>query len=61
MHKTGFFSIRNTGFEAAEIERQYDIGQQFFALDPEVKSDKKYQVDFANGNYFGYKPVSTPH
>jgi gibberellin 2-oxidase len=58
VHTTGFFSLINTGFSAEEVQRQYDIGQGYFNLAPENKGDPKYRVDFAQGNYFGYKAVS---
>lgn len=55
---TGFFSLINTGFEPDEVQRQYNIGQSFFDLPNDVKEDERYQVDFARGNYFGYKPAN---
>lgn len=58
MHTTGFFALTNTGFSPSEVQRQYDIGQSFFALPLEDKGKEEYRVDFGRGNYFGYKPVS---
>ena len=59
VHKTGFFSVTGTGFSQDEVERQYDIGQSYFNLPLEDKGDPKYRCDFAQGNYFGYRAVST--
>jgi len=58
VHSTGFFALTNTGFTEEEVQRQYDIGQSFFNLPPEVKGRERYRVDFGRGNYFGYKAVS---
>lgn len=57
VHKTGFFSLINTGFSREEVERQYDIGQGFFSLPLEDKNREDNRCDFAVGNYFGYRPV----
>lgn len=58
VHNTGFFSIINIGFSPDEVQRQYDIAQQYFALDPEDKGRPEYRCDFTQGNYFGYRAVS---
>lgn len=59
MHTTGFFSLVNTGFTPAEVQRQYDIAQQYFSL-PEAEKGREGQLcDFTQGNYFGYRPVRT--
>lgn len=58
VHNTGFFSLINTGFNTDEVQRQYDIGQQYFALDPEDKGRPEHRCDFTQGNYFGYRAVS---
>lgn len=58
VHKTGFFSIINTGFSQAEVQRQYDIGQAYFSLPKEDKGDPRFRCDFTQGNYFGYRAVS---
>jgi gibberellin 2-oxidase len=57
VHKTGFFSLTSTGFTPEEVQRQYDIGQEYFHLPVEEKGDAKYRCDFTQGNYFGYRPV----
>ena len=58
VHETGFFSLINTGFSPEEVQRQYDIGQDYFALPNENKGDPKFRCDFSKGNYFGYRAVS---
>ncbi|KAK7973477.1 2OG-Fe(II) oxygenase superfamily protein [Apiospora saccharicola] len=57
IHHTGFFSVVGTGISAAEVQRQYDIAQAFFALPHEAKAKPEYKCDFANGNYFGYREI----
>lgn len=39
------------------MQRQYDIGQAFFDLPLEKKNLPKYQCNFAEGNFFGYRAV----
>lgn len=46
------------GLTDEEVQRQYDIGQAFFALPHEGKSQPQYKCDFANGNYFGYRELN---
>ncbi|KUI53077.1 hypothetical protein VP1G_00311 [Cytospora mali] len=58
VHNTGFFSVTGTGLTDEEIQRQYDIGQAFFAIPHEEKAQPHYKCDFANGNYFGYRELS---
>ncbi|KAI7777587.1 flavonol synthase [Diaporthe eres] len=57
VHNTGFFSVTGTGLTEEEIQRQYDIGQAFFALPHAEKAQPKYKCDFASGNYFGYREL----
>ncbi|ROW03096.1 hypothetical protein VMCG_05809 [Cytospora schulzeri] len=58
VHNTGFFSVTGTGLTDAEVQRQYDIGQAFFALPHSAKSQPQYKCDFARGNYFGYRELA---
>lgn len=55
---TGFFSVTGTGLTDEEVQRQYDIGQAFFAIPHEEKSKPQYKCDFASGNYFGYRELA---
>ncbi|KAK7916860.1 2OG-Fe(II) oxygenase superfamily protein [Apiospora marii] len=57
IHHTGFFSVVGSGISGAEVQRQYDIAQAFFALPHEAKAKPEYKCDFANGNYFGYREI----
>ncbi|KKY30462.1 putative flavonol synthase [Diaporthe ampelina] len=57
VHNTGFFSVTGTGLTEEEIQRQYDIGQAFFALPHAEKAQPRYKCDFASGNYFGYREL----
>lgn len=57
VHNTGFFSVTGTGLTEEEIQRQYDIGQAFFALPHADKAQPQYKCDFASGNYFGYREL----
>lgn len=58
MHHTGFFSVVGHGLTDEEVQRQYDIGQAFFAIPHEDKAQKVYKCDFASGNYFGYRELA---
>lgn len=40
------------------MQRQYDIGQAFFAIPHAEKSQPQYKCDFSNGNYFGYRELA---
>lgn len=42
--------MTGTGLTEEEIQRQYDIGQAFFALPHEEKAQPRYKCDFASGN-----------
>lgn len=57
VHNTGFFSVVGHGIPDDEVQRQYDIGQAFFALPHEAKAETAYKCDFASGNYFGYREL----
>ncbi|KAK7736521.1 hypothetical protein SLS53_006952 [Cytospora paraplurivora] len=57
VHNTGFFSVTGTGLTDEEVQRQYDIGQAFFAIPHGDKAQPQYKCDFANGNYFGYREL----
>jgi len=58
VHKDGFFSVIGTGFTEEEVIRQYSIGQAFFAQPREAKNKPELNCDFAEGNYFGYRPCN---
>jgi len=50
----GFFYITNFGLSQDEVDLQFAIGREFFALSTEEKL--KYRADLENGGYNGYKP-----
>jgi isopenicillin N synthase-like dioxygenase len=54
VHNVGFFYITGFGLSQEEVDRQFAIGQQFFALPTEEKI--KYKADLEHGNYNGYRP-----
>lgn len=49
--------MTNTGLTEDEVQRQYDIGQAFFALPHQTKAQPQYKCDFSRGNYFGYREL----
>lgn len=51
----GFFYIINFGLAQEEVDRQFSIGKQIFALPIEEKL--KYSAELEKGDYNGYKPM----
>lgn len=47
-------SQTNFGLSQEQVDRQFAIGKDFFALPTEEKM--KYKADLMNGNYNGYRP-----
>ncbi|KAK3053125.1 hypothetical protein LTR09_005751 [Extremus antarcticus] len=54
VHNVGFFYITGFGLSQEEVDQQFAIGKEFFALPTEEKV--KYRADLENGNYNGYRP-----
>ena len=54
VHNVGFFYITGFGLSQEEVDRQFAIGKEFFALPTEEKI--KYKADLEHGNYNGYRP-----
>jgi isopenicillin N synthase-like dioxygenase len=54
VHNVGFFYITGFGLSQEEVDRQFAIGKEFFALPTEEKV--KYKADLEHGNYNGYRP-----
>jgi isopenicillin N synthase-like dioxygenase len=54
VHNVGFFYITGFGLSQQEVDRQFAIGKEFFALPTEEKV--KYKADLEHGNYNGYRP-----
>ncbi|KAK5106596.1 hypothetical protein LTS08_000717 [Lithohypha guttulata] len=55
VHNIGFFYITNFGLSQEEVDYQFAIGREVFALPMEEKL--KYRADLENGNYNGYRPL----
>ncbi|KAK5173469.1 uncharacterized protein LTR77_002150 [Saxophila tyrrhenica] len=54
VHNVGFFYITGFGLSQEEVDNQFAIGKEFFALPTEEKV--KYRADLEHGNYNGYRP-----
>lgn len=50
----GFFYVTNFGLGEAEVDEQFDIAQEIFALPEEEK--QPYRVDASQQGFFGWKP-----
>jgi len=57
VNNVGFFYITNFGLSQDEVDQQFAIGKEFFALPTEEKM--KYKADLMNGNYNGYRPLGS--
>ncbi|KAL1412800.1 hypothetical protein Q8F55_000548 [Vanrija albida] len=51
----GFFYVTGFGIPQATVDRQFALGQQFYALPLDEKL--KYVPDLDNGEYNGYRPA----
>ncbi|KAK0937616.1 hypothetical protein LTR29_010838 [Friedmanniomyces endolithicus] len=57
VHNVGFFYINNFGLDQEQVDRQFAIGKELFALPTEEKL--KYRADLEHGNYNGYRPLGS--
>ncbi|SMR57709.1 unnamed protein product [Zymoseptoria tritici ST99CH_1A5] len=57
VHNVGFFYITNFGLSQEDVDRQFAIGKEIFALPEEEKL--KHRADLENGHYSGYRPKGT--
>ncbi|GIZ49205.1 hypothetical protein CKM354_001224000 [Cercospora kikuchii] len=57
VHKVGFFYITNFGLSQEEVDRQFAIGKEIFALPEEEKL--KHRARLEEGHYSGYRPKGT--
>lgn len=55
VHNIGFFYITNFGLSQEEVNHQFAIGREIFALPMEEKL--KYRADLEHGHYSGYRPL----
>ncbi|KAL1982948.1 hypothetical protein VTN96DRAFT_635 [Rasamsonia emersonii] len=53
VHHVGFFYVKNFGLTQEQIDRQFTLARNFFDLPLEEKV--KYEVDYANADYNGYR------
>lgn len=57
VQKVGFFYITNFGLSQDEVDHQFAIGKEIFALPEEEKL--KHRADLEHGHYSGYRPKGT--
>ncbi|ODV81371.1 flavonol synthase [Suhomyces tanzawaensis NRRL Y-17324] len=53
----GFWAVTNSGISEEEIFEIFAYGKHFFD-DYTLEQKRAVEVDFASGNYFGYKPIA---
>ncbi|RAL11607.1 Clavaminate synthase-like protein [Aspergillus homomorphus CBS 101889] len=56
-HEVSFFYITNFGLTQDQIDRQYAIGREIYALPFEERL--KYRAPLEEGNYNGYRPLGS--
>jgi len=53
VHHVGFFYVKNFGISQEQIDQQFTLAKQFFALPIEEKA--KHEIDYANADYNGWR------
>lgn len=53
VHHVGFFYVKNFGLTQEEVDHQFTLARNFFALPLEEK--RKYEVNYAIADYNGYR------
>lgn len=53
----GFFYVKNFGILQEEVDRQFALGREFYALPLEEKLRYHNQADLERGEYNGYRPA----
>lgn len=53
----GFFYVKNFNISQEEVDRQFALGREFYALPLEEKLKYHNQNDLESGEYNGYKPA----
>ncbi|RAH47531.1 Clavaminate synthase-like protein [Aspergillus brunneoviolaceus CBS 621.78] len=53
----GFFYVKNFNISQDEIDRQFALGREFYALPLEEKLKYHNSADLASGEYNGYRPA----
>lgn len=54
---TGFFYVKNFNISQEEVDRQFALGREFYALPLEEKLKYHNADDLARGEYNGYRPA----
>jgi isopenicillin N synthase-like dioxygenase len=55
--RTGFFYVKNFNIGQEEVDRQFALGREFYALPLEEKLKYHNADDLARGEYNGYRPA----
>jgi len=53
VHHVGFFYVKNFGLSQEQVDQQFTLAKNFFALPIEEKA--KHEVDYANADYNGWR------
>lgn len=53
----GFFYVKNFNISQEEVDRQFALGREFYALPLEEKLKYHNENDLTSGNYNGYRPA----
>jgi isopenicillin N synthase-like dioxygenase len=53
VHHVGFFYVKNYGLTQEQVDRQFTLAKNFFALPVDEKA--KFEVDYANADYNGWR------
>lgn len=53
----GFFYVKNFNISQEEVDRQFALGREFYALPLEEKLKYHSANDLLGGNYNGYRPA----
>ncbi|KAF3769146.1 Clavaminate synthase-like protein [Cryphonectria parasitica EP155] len=57
--KVGFFYVKNFNISQEEVDRQFALGREFYALPLEEKLKYHDEDALVGGNYNGYRPAGT--
>lgn len=55
--ETGFFYVKNFNISQEEIDHQFALGREFYALPLEEKLKYHSASDLEKGEYNGYRPA----
>lgn len=57
VRNVGFFYVKNFNITNEEVNRQFSLGREFYALPLEEKLKYHNNDDLTSGNYNGYRPA----